>query len=514
MNRFCITIISFIVLIQGYPQSFSDQFLPHGDFKVGYQSALFYDRGRDPLSDQLPQYQSGRAIHMTVWYPAQVKANANPMLFENYILETARQVNPPTNLQEAQVKSREFVLLSLSQLHGDTLIMKSNLTALMRSPTRAFLNATPIRQSFPIVYYPDYPHHNSIMAEALASHGFIVVSPARHGTASSDYEWQQVRGMETRIQDYQFLFAKVKEMFGLKNSSVAVIGIGMSVSDGLLWMMRSKDIKGLISMEGGILTQFECDMMKTSPFYDVQALDRSILVFHSPHKDVKPELINTFKHADRYMFYMPQLTEFYYLNYGQWESVIPGILGKSPGDTRKSFEYVFSYTLSYLNWKLKSKPEAEIEFKKSPEQKGFDTNLIQYSFKPRKDIPPSVAALEQRWQQNGFAEMKAFIEAKLKEDPNFLPYTTYYTLGLQMVNQRSAYRECLEWCELFSQQYPNATFAYSMRGRCYLELNDRQKSKSAYETAIKMIPDDPHLTSDEKEGLRYAVTQRLTMLDQ
>ncbi len=493
-------------------QSFNELFLPMGTYKVGYQSTLYYDQARNPLKDQHPNHQTGRAIHMGVWYPAQVKANAKPFLFEHYVRELASQINPTTDALDATRKSRSEILPALLQIHGDTSVMKSNMDALLKSPTKAFLNASPIKQQFPVVYFPEYQYRNSIMAEALASHGYIVVAPSRHGTISSEFEWQQVRGMETRIQDYQFLLPRINEIFGLKSPSIALMGIGMTASDGLLWMMRNNKVKTLVSMEGGILTQFEYDMMKKSPFYDLQALNKPMLIFYAPHDAVNPELANGFKHADRHLFFMPQLTEFYFLNYGPWESVMPGILGKPPGETKKSYEYVFSYIVNYLDWQLKNNDGAEVEFKKPPQQKGFEAELIQYSFKAKTDIPPSASELETRWQKNGIHEIIQFVTSKVENDPEFLPFATFSSLGTQMINQYRSYEDCIKWCTLFAQQYPMATVAHSMQGRCYRELNKPDSAKASYETALKLIKDDPNLSAEEREGLKNALNQRLSNL--
>jgi tetratricopeptide (TPR) repeat protein len=337
-----------------------------------------------------------------------------------------------------------------------------------------------------------------------------VVSPSRHGTRNSDFEWQQVRGMETRIQDYQFLLPRVKAMFQLKEPSVALMGIGMSVSDGLLWMMRNKSVKTLVSMEGGILTQFEYDMMKNSPYYNLESLTNPILVFYTPHRDINPALVNGFKHTERHIFYLPQMTEFYFLNYGAWQSIMPGILGKAPGDTRRSYKYAFAYILSFLSWQLKADSGAETDFRETPQQKQYDTALIQYSFKEKMEIPPSATDLENRWVKSGIDEVIRFLEPKLKDDPEFISNTSFSYLGAQLINHHRAFNDCIKWCQLFARQYPNASSAQSMQGRSYLELNQPEKAKIAYEKALELLNDDPYLTLPQRQGLKNALKQRLS----
>jgi tetratricopeptide (TPR) repeat protein len=79
-----------------------------------------------------------------------------------------------------------------------------------------------------------------------------------------------------------------------------------------------------------------------------------------------------------------------------------------------------------------------------------------------------------------------------------------------LINHHRAFNDCIKWCQLFARQYPNASSAQSMQGRSYLELNQPEKAKIAYEKALELLNDDPYLTLPQRQGLKNALKQRLS----
>lgn len=330
-----------------------------GEFAVGYKSTLIYDPGRPALTGQLSP-DSGRAIFLSIWYPAKGSKKKQRISSRYYFDEVVKMDGAEQRSNASQTEKE--VLRLLSQLGGDTTLFKASKSTLYEYPALAFLDAPAMRRDFPVIVYPEYPHLNSIMAESIASHGYYVVSVSRNGTTDSNYEWQTVRGMETRIHDYQCALAYIKKSHRISISRLAFIGLGMTASDGLLWTMREPRLKAFVSLEGGVLTRFEFDMLKLSPYYSIAQANRPLLLFHSPHPDVNPDLAESYKHADRYLAGIKNLSEFYYLNFGFWEAEIPGLLGKAPGNTQPAFRYVLQRTIEFLDWQLKGSENQKNNF--------------------------------------------------------------------------------------------------------------------------------------------------------
>jgi hypothetical protein len=158
-----------------FGQSYFQTKLDPGPYKVGFKAGVHFDIGRPPLKEQFAAYRGGRAVHISVWYPAKPKNNHPRMMYAEYVDEVSRMINPQDVTKKTRTKSSQQMNLNLSQLGGDSMILKNHLPALLAENVNAYKNAAYIGGSFPIVIYPENPNLNNLLCEYLASYGYIVV---------------------------------------------------------------------------------------------------------------------------------------------------------------------------------------------------------------------------------------------------------------------------------------------------------------------------------------------------
>jgi tetratricopeptide (TPR) repeat protein len=494
-------------------QSYFQTRLDPGPYKVGFRTGVHFDIGRPAIREQYAAYRQGRAVHISVWYPARPKNNHPKMMYAEYVDEVSRMINPQDVTKKTRTKSTQQMCLLLSQLGGDSLILKKHLPALLAENVNAYKNAPYLGGTYPILMYPESPNLNNILSEYLASYGYIVVSMSRHGTLDADFEWQTVRGIETLVQDCQFALAVVKKEFKIKNDAVATLGTGMNASAGLAWMMRDPSIDAMVSLEGGILTSYEYGLIQKSPYFDIYRADRPILAMHSPHESVNPRLIDHYKYADRYMISLPKMSEFYYLNFGIWEKTMPGILGSAPGDTKLGYEWMARYTMFFLDWKIKQGYHGKTFFENKPEAQGIPPGLLEYTFIPHLDVPPTSKALLLLNQAEGFSRMLEEVKKYQRQDSSAFSFETYVAIGQQLMAEKK-FENGIEWAANFQQLFPSAASAYTIAGRCYLELGNRTDAIAMYSNALKLLPSDSYLQPSDKEPLKGAIENRLKQLSQ
>jgi tetratricopeptide (TPR) repeat protein len=485
--------------------------LPQGTHKVGFTQKVYFDPGRPPLAEQRKEFQSGRAVHLSTWYPASVKSGSKQMNFNEYVDFFDSMINPDAPTAASKKAGLKLINYYMSQIGGDTVLFNKNLPDLMKSPTNSYLNASYLPGEYPVLIYPEAPYLSSLLCEYLASHGYIVVCVSRFGNLNAEFEWQNVRGIETLVQDCQFALARVKERFKLNDPKIAAMGVGMNASAGLAWMMRSPKVGALVSLEGGILTGYEFDLIKKSPFYDVTAANKPMLVLHSPHESVDPGFIENYKYADRYMAFLPGMKEFYYLNYGVWENSIKDLLGPAPGDTKKGFEVVSQYTLQFLNATLKGSAEGQQFLDKTPAQAGIPDGIIKFSKKTALLIPPAKSDLDKIYATSGFDGLMKEVNKYINEDKHALSFDTMTAFGTDFIQSR-AFEQCIQWSVTFQGSYPDAVTAYSIAGRCYLELGRKENALTMYSKALEILPFDDHLDESSKARMKTAIEQRIEQL--
>ena len=496
-----------------FGQNYFQTRLNFGPYKVGFKAGVHFDIGRPAIKEQYAAYRQGRAVHISVWYPAKPKNNHPKMTFAEYVDEVSRMINPQDVTKKTRAKSVHMMNLFLSQLGGDSVLLKKNIPALLAENVSAYKNAAYDDGSYPILIYPESPNFNNILSEYLASYGYIVVSVSRHGTLDADFEWQNVRGIETLVQDCQFALTVIKKEFKIKDDVVATMGTGMNASAGLAWMMRNPSIDALVSLEGGIITGYEYGLIQKSPYFDISRVDKPILVMHSPHEHVNPKLIEHYKYADRYVISLPQLREFYYLNFGVWEKTIPGILGPAPGDTKLSYEWMAQYTLYFLDWKLKQGHEGRTFYEEKTEVHGLTTDLLSYEFIPSLDVPPSLKELLALNTSEGFSKMLEEVKRHQQQDSTAFAFETYVTIGQQLLSEKD-FDNGAKWAANFQDMFPTSVSAHTIAGRCYLELGKKTDAIAMYCNALKLLPTDSYLQPSDKDYLKSAIEARLQQLSQ
>jgi hypothetical protein len=494
-------------------QTYFQTRLNFGPHKVGFKAGVHFDIGRPPIKEQYAAYRLGRAVHISVWYPSKPKNNHPKMIYAEYVDEVSRMINPQDVTKKTRARSVQLMNQHLSQLGGDSLLLMKHIPALLAENINAYKNAAYNEGSYPILIYPESPNFNNILSEYLASHGYIVVSVSRHGTLDAGFEWQNVRGIETLVQDCQFAMTVIKKEFKIKDDVVASMGTGMNASAGLAWMMRNPSIDALVSLEGGIITGYEYGLIQKSPYFDIYRVDKPLLVMHSPHEHVNPKLIEHYKYADRYVISLPQMREFYYLNFGVWEKTIPGILGPAPGDTKLSYEWMAQYTLYFLDWKLKQGHHGISFYESTPERHGLSSDFLTYEFLPALDVPPTLNELLVLNQSEGFPAMMNEVKKYQQQDSTAFAFDTYVSIGQRLLTEKR-FEDGARWAANFQALFPTAASAYTIAGRCYLELGKKTDAIAMYSNALRLLPSDSYLQPSDKDYLKGAIEARLQQLAQ
>lgn len=321
--------------------------LAYGKYPVGFKAVQTTDYTRATLQPGKPQ-SAGRAMQLYIWYPAE-KANTSQVLYRDYLAYRFGQTQA----------TRAGFFHSVAELGGDTTLFQAIFQKMAQSKTKAYREAKIAPGQFPLIIFPDQVHLQNLLCEYLASWGFIVVSPVIKGPFAEPMQYDPA-GIETGVADLQFALGYMRKNFPVQRD-FAAMGLGFTATLVLALQMRDPDVKALISLEGGITTPFEEELIQRSPYYKVERCTAPMLVIHAPHPDVKPELVDKYKYAERVFQFYPQSSEFYFLNFGIWERHLKNILPKANhGNTWQSFTHAAQSIKWFLNWKLKQDEPAKM----------------------------------------------------------------------------------------------------------------------------------------------------------
>jgi predicted dienelactone hydrolase len=221
--------------------------LTPGPHAVGFQVLFRKDPSRPFKAKR--DYQGNilagdreRPIQISVWYPATGSGKSTSISFEDYVyLTTSEQTGVESNDQQKQNTFTAFKN-RWAQRAAD-----ENIRAALKSKMLALRDADPVKDRFPLVLIApstglSSPVSSAVLAEFLASHGYVVASSPAMGLNSRQLSFNSL-GVMTQLQDLQFLIASLHSFPAVDPNKLAVIGFSFGGLAGSLLAMYNGDVK-------------------------------------------------------------------------------------------------------------------------------------------------------------------------------------------------------------------------------------------------------------------------------
>lgn len=473
--------------------------LQYGSYGVGFKNIDVTDLTRPSLSVAGDNGAIGREMNLSIWYPSLDKGSS-PVLYKDYVALTL-----PHDQRNSNALCEHAFMHTVAELSGDTTRFQYVLNKMLAAQTKAHKNAVVAKGSFPVIIYPDRAHVQSIMCEYLASNGYIVVSLSIKGSYAAPMEYN-VRGIETAIEDLQFALGYARQNF-VTTRYFSVIGLGFNATNLLAWQMRNADIKAFVSLEGGITTGFEDQLIQKGPFFNVERCTVDMLVIHAPHPDVKPEFTYKYKYAQRIYQSYSQSSEFYFLNFGIWERELKNIFpAANRGNTWLSFEYAAASIKSFLDWRMRGDEDSKTKLLKP------EPGIVEVTVKQASLLPPSVEELNALIKKQGINAASALYFERKKIDERPFPFTICFLVGQNLIQQAS-FNDLKNWAQLFADGFPQSAIPYTMQARAFLEEGNKEQAKLFYNKAMALLDSDENLSTDERKAYQTAIDNRLKSIN-
>jgi len=398
--------------------------LEPGRYAVGFRQLLLRDVSRPALAaeDGAPVTNvRGRQMQIAIWYPARATSR-RAMAYGEYIDRLGQELDfGPIDDAGRRLAERKFMELPAG-LGGDTAALRRALPRLRALSTAAHLDVAPAMGRFPLILFQEYraPASNSILAEYLASHGYVVASPTLKGTFDVAPE-TSVRGLETHAADLRFVLGAVDSLPYVARDNVSALGVGIAATGALALAMRTPWMRALVSLEGGITTALELALVAATPYYAVAAVRVPILAITAPHPSVDAARLDVFRYASRQLVHFPRMGEFWFLDYGMLEREVPGIIGSPPGDVSTGFEWGARWVRLFLDAHARSDRAALDTLANGTPSPRAPDGLFTVARRNALPPPPTLAELKQLLERGGIQALDALIDQRHGVDSQPVP---------------------------------------------------------------------------------------------
>ncbi len=489
-----------------------------GLHQVGFKTLFHYDKTKTgiPYSDwdgkltHNQETEKGRQYQINVWYPAK-KGTGTAIQYEHYVHLMGRQTN--FGISPAQdAFARQTFIDQTNALGGNGRFTARSLDTLSSLEVGARLEAKLASGTFPVVVFPNgsSPAFQSITAEFLAGHGYVVVGFAPKGRFSSGTETSAI-GLETAVDDLEFVLGIVSELPHTDMDRMAVLANAISSSVGAALVSRNSKIKALISLEGGLPSAFEQRLLKQTVFYQPENIHIPILFIYAPHPSIDPKYVTDLQYADRYFAHFPNMSEFAMLNYGMFDAFIPDIIGKHGQKTQKGYEVANELVLEFLNGCLK---EGALDLFGTDREERFASVVDTTFVLPALECPPNMAVLKDLFYRQGFGAVDSIYQV-LKAGGNPQPFSisfyTDYRIWLSWKKDPD-HRHRLRLYQLAYDSYPERASVNYYLAYYLQQSGDKDRAAYHFERARELLKTDVEMNPSERERIRQNIERALTNL--
>lgn len=471
--------------------------LEPGPYAVGYRSTLERDLSRTSL---VKPGQPGREMRVSFWYPAR-SSKRTPIAFERYVTDLGRRTAELPDAPALAAGRDEFIAVAAGG-RGTEDSIRAALPRLLALRTAAVADAQEAPGRHPLVLFPDFrsPPTASVMAEYLASHGFVVATVDMKGTFDDDYDLG-LSGMETQVQDLRFVLGRMRSQLVVDGARVAAMGVGISANACLAFQMRDPTVRALVSLDGGLLSTFEDGVTRRTPYWDPWATTIPLLAIHAPHPALDPKMLDTYRYAALTRIHFPRMSEFHFLSFGAIEGVIPSVLGPPPGDVNAGFAAAARHVRMFLARHLLDHTDA-----RQPEGMSPDS-LYEVVHRAALPPPPTLAAMKAMLIAGGSDSLARHWRRLHRQDPEPISLVRFTQVLSWIANVWTGDRDGRHRrgvLELRLEAFPRSTRAHAALAQLYQTAGERDRATQRARDALGLIDadTDPELDARSRESIR------------
>jgi|GEM_PF-1299191 len=379
MKKLFLLIIVYLISTSVFAQHEIWNNLDKGNFQVGFKVLSLYDSSRT-----IDKPNGFRPVQVSMWYPANNSDKSARITYKDYFLLSAKETNYKTSKSLT-----DGALVNYKKLLAGNGIADSSVDKWFNTKMLASKNAQPIKDIFPLVVVAQgnfhSAHHQAFLCEFLASYGYVVIttpSQTRITGQLTDVS-QAVASAEEQIEDMEFAISAVKKFNDIDFNNIALLGHSFGGRSIPLLQMKNKNVRCLVSLDGGVGLNTAVDDIKKSPGFSSEKMDVPLLHFYEDTETMlKPDfrLIDSFNKSKRFLVKINDMHHFYFSSLGLVSGAINGFHPLSKNLAGK-YKLICDFTRDFLNSVFTGKDLEMSKLKKEFSVINVKNNLIEFEYR-------------------------------------------------------------------------------------------------------------------------------------
>ena len=321
--------------------------IPERAFQVGFQS---FDQN---------------SLEVYLWYPAQMKSDAEPMRFVDFFLLSQEKVSDyKTRLVKFGIPGK-----AVDEWFDSRMI--------------AVRNAEALTGKFPLILIAQgnfqTAHDQAMLSEYLAAHGYVVATcPSPTRSKPMETEADVLPTAMQQAADMKWMIDSLKDKPFIDRNRIAIVAHSFGARSALLLSFELPEVKAIVSLDGGIANREGKGWIEKSPHFRPEQFQTPLLhIYEDQEEFMQPDfdLLNSLKHSDRYLIKVSNMRHHEFSSYGFAAASIAG-LSRTP-DLKKKWDVISKYTLRFVDSFLKQDRTAFKFLQTAPPDENFTFQILR-----------------------------------------------------------------------------------------------------------------------------------------
>ena len=501
--------------------------LRRGRHDVGFRVMQTWDRGRTrsapaDFSGRRAAGEMGVPVRLAVWYPALRSRGARPMTVLDLRLVGVHDAehwradarNPFAALSAADSAAavEDAVRAARRVSDADTARAELRGEVVVARPVASYRDAAPARGSFPVaVVEGDASITNtSVLAEYLATHGWIVVVTASRTTASLPLEASEPRiPVEMGVRGIEHAVAAASSLPSADPSRLVVVGVNFAGLAALEYQMRYMRASAVVTINGSETFGHRAPVLRSSPWFDAARIRVPVLNVHWDQPGAPPAdrgYLEALKYADRRSLVVRGLDH---------TGLIGNPLAHPTATPARRIGYAYLVRAIHATAARAVGDSAEDFLGGAPDAHGFPADIVRelWHRPPLPAVPTRAEFAEILWERRDTATAtRLFREARSRDSPAQL--FNEIDMGVYAFRHQRLGRldDALAVHRLTLEAYPDSYRARGDLGALLLVRGDTAGAVRELRAALDLVARATTLSADERAAQERALRTRLARL--
>jgi pimeloyl-ACP methyl ester carboxylesterase len=435
------------------------------------------------------------------------------MTFGAYVDQTAPAAFAPLNSTMRQ-RNRE---------NSEGSVSSTQLPALLATPMNAYADVPAAAGRFPAVLYfgglNAEVNSNVVLAEFLASHGYIVASISLFGL--TDQQTSQSRSpsdLDAAVRDMEFALGILGGEINADRTRLSVIGHSLGAVEAAMFAMGNGNVSAVIGLDGTYGFKGSTEVLTGSYRYAPGNMRAAFLDLRRAQGEQEADLdlapVRSFRYADRTLITM---TKMHHSDFTSFAMVarrfeVP-ILPKYAdtgwnGETAaRGYQQACRFVLKFLDDKMMNGARVPDGLQDAVPEGSALTHLNAGFAVPSPQEAITLA------NDQGLAAVKTLLSSICGEQSAdvCIDASQFNAQGYELLGQRRG-KDALIVFEIVAWSHPMSANAQESLADGYAAVGDKESAQQAFRRAIELAAKDPAIDPASKASFIREETRRMDQM--